>query len=201
MVSQTVKLKVRKLDPDDKAVEVAEVVKDIITAIEGGAFDAHIDVLFKAFDDRIRAYQGEEGDGELQTRERADKLRAMRSEPVPVIPAEGRHYRLRGSRYSGVIVMYIEMAGSDPNEKPLVMVEAVIGSPVNGSVKVGQRYKVPLVALEEIEEENKLAAFENKKPSKVPYGHTKCRSCGADIEYSGRGRPKSLCSVCEYHKN
>jgi hypothetical protein len=185
-VATTVKLKVRKPSKEREAEDTFETVQEIVAAIGEGIFDPYIDVIFKAFDERIRKSQEEDGDGELPTRERSEKLRPMRAEREAIIPVEGRHYRLRGEKYKGAVVMYIEMAGFNSRGAALVLVEAITN---NDIVTTGQRYKVPLLALEEIPDMK-------SKPLPNISDTPKCRKCGEPVKYSGRGRPRSFCDNC-----
>lgn len=193
-MADKVRLKVRKPSADRGAEDILETVQEIVSAITEGYFDPYIDVLWKAFDDRIRKSQEEDGDGEVPIRDRAEKLRPMRIERDPVIPAEGKHYRLHGEKYSGVAVMYIEMAGFNNRGAAMVLVEVVVGNNGTGRENpliTGQRYKVPLIALEEIPDVKKP-----NTPAPNPYGHAKCRKCGKPVDYSGRGRPRNFCDNC-----
>lgn len=185
-MATTVKLKVRKPSKEREAEDTYETVQEIVAAIGEGVFDPYIDVIFKAFDERIRKSQEEDGDGELPARERSEKLRPMRAEREAIIPAEGRHYRLRGEKYQGAVVMYIEMAGFNSRGAALVLVEAITN---NDIVTTGQRYKVPLLALEEIPD---MKSTTTALPTKVPL----CRKCGNRVNYSGKGRPRSFCDNC-----
>lgn len=179
-------LKVRRPSREREAQDVAETVRDVVAAIREGMFDPYLDVLFKAFDDRIQKYQGEERD-ELPTRDRGDKLRPMKSAPVAVEPVAGRLYRIRGNRYAGVVVEYLEEAERGRIGVPTAMVRARVG---NDAVKTGNLYKVPLIALEE-------DADAVDSSSRPPYGHTTCRKCGKNVEYSGKGRPRAFCDACK----
>lgn len=199
-MATTVKLKrpIKKPSADREAESTFETAQEIVAAIEEGVFDPYIDVIFKAFDARIRKSQEEDGDGELPLRERSEKLRPMRVEREAIIPAEGRHYRLRGEKYQGAVVMYIEMAGFNSRGAALVLVEAITN---NDIVTTGQRYKVPLLALEEIPDVKKVSvernpAHRDNVSLSPPYGHAKCRKCGNPVDYSGRGRPRSFCDNC-----
>lgn len=187
-----VRLKVRKVSKGKEesgeadAGDVLETVQEIVSAIGEGIFDPYIDVLWKAFDDRIRKSQEEDGDGEVPTRDRAEKLRPMRVEREPVTPGTGRHYRIRGEKYMGAVVMFIEMAGFNNRGAAMVLVEGVVG---NSAVKTGQRYRIPLIALEEIPDVK-------SKPLPNVQDAPKCRKCGGAVNYSGRGRPRNFCDNC-----
>lgn len=194
-------LKVRRPSKEREAQDTSDTIQDIIEAIGEGMFDPYLDILFKAFDDRIQKSQGEERTEPL-IRDREEKLRPMKTEPVPVIPVEGRHYRLRGAKYANVVVMYLEMAGwadNDAKSTALVKVEAIAG---NDRVTAGLAYNVPLKALEEIPEVKRVrgttdAGLDVEEESKpTPYGHAKCRKCGDPVDYSGRGRPRAFCDSC-----
>lgn len=186
-MAEKVRLKVRRPSKEREAEDTLETVQEIITALSEGMFDAYLDVIYKAFDDRIRKSQEEDGDGELPTtRDRAEKLRSIRTEREPVIPVEGRQYRLRGEKYQGVIVMYMEMAGVNNRGAAMVLVEVIVG---NGDQTVGRQYKVPLIALEEIPD------MKSKPLPNIPDA-PKCRRCGEPVAYSGRGRPRSFCDNC-----
>lgn len=190
-MAEKVKLKVRRPSKERESEDTLDTVEEIVGAIEEGVFDAHLDVIFKAFDERIKKSQEEEGDGELPTRDRSEKLRPMRVERAPVGLVEGRHYRLRGEKYKGAIVMYLEMAGVNSRGAALVLVEAITG---NDIVTSAQQYKVPLIALEEIPDVK-------SKPLPNIQDAPKCRQCGEPVKYSGRGRPRNFCDKCLHVKN
>lgn len=185
-MAEKVKLKVRRPSPEREAEDTLDTVEKIVSAIGEGVFDAYLDVIFKAFDDRIKKSLEEEGDGELPTRDRSEKLRPMRADRAPVIPVEGRHYRLRGEKYKGAVVVYMEMAGFNTRGVAMVLVEAITG---NDLVVSAQQYKVPLTALEEIPDMK-------SKPLPNISDAPKCRKCGNPVKYSGRGRPRSFCDDC-----
>lgn len=178
--------------PKEEEGEVTlETVQEIIGAIGEGIFDPYIDILWKAFDDRIRKSQEEDGDGEVPTRGRAEKLRPMRVERTPVTPVEGRHYRVRGEKYQGVVVEYIELSGFNSRGAAMVLVEVITG---NLAATDGKRYRIPLIALEEIPDVR-------SKPLPNLLDVPKCRKCGKPVKYSGRGRPRNFCDDCLRVKN
>lgn len=186
-MAEKVKLKVIRKKPEERTSEdVLDTVQEIIGGIGEGVFDAYLDIMFKAFDDRIRQFQEEDGDGELPTRDRADKLRSMRADRSPVTPVEGRHYRLRGEKYQGVVVMYLDKSGVNDRGAEMVLVEAITGNKI---VTYAQQYKVPLAALEEIPDVK-------TKPLPDLIDVPRCRKCKEPVEYSGRGRPRALCDNC-----
>jgi hypothetical protein len=160
-----------------------EAIQLVLAAIEVGDFDTHLDIIAKAVDDRIRLYQEEDGDGELLTRERAEKMRAMRK-PI-VNPEIGKQYRVRGEKYAGVVVIVVD---NDPEDAGKVVVEFISGHQNAGN---GKQYKLPYVALEEIPQMYKT-------PSNDPVKKYICKKCQQNpVPYNGVGRPPSLCESCQ----
>jgi len=167
---------------------VKETVDEVIKAIVQGEFDAFLDLIDKALYERIKMSQEEDGDPIDTRRETGEKIRILRSTPIDLVL--GRLYRLRGEKYAGVTVEYLEAIGDADGDLPKAKVMVNIG---NGKLKSDKVYIVPAVALEEIPEMKAAKPMEFKQTPK-------CKSCGEEIDYSGRGRPKSLCPNCEANR-
>jgi hypothetical protein len=163
-------------------------VKLVLEALRAGEFDGDLDVLYEALDERIRWYQKEEGEPDQDPRERAEKLKVLRSPQV--IPVEGRLYRVRGEKYAGVTVKFLELVPQQNGDAPKSLVEVALAA--DSGLENGKLYKLPTAALEEVPE-MKVAA-----PKKPPYGYSlkPCKQCGGDVEYSGKGRPQMYCAEC-----
>lgn len=149
-----------------------------IEALQLGEFDSDLDTLYEAVDARIAGYQQEEGDPGHDPRNRAS---------ASVSPVEGKEYYVRGDRYAGVVVVFLEPVPQHNGDSPKALVEVALA--IESDLVVGQRYRVPIAALQEIPV---------KQPQKVPgsIGYSFCKGCQERIEYSGTGRPKSYCENC-----
>lgn len=176
----------RPVPQDQEEQDLKLTAEAIIQAISEGVFDTHLDLIDKAITDRIRQSQEEEPDEIELRRAPAEKIRVLRSAPPELV--WNRTYRLRGEKYAGVVVTFLEYVGQANGEIPRAKVSVDTG---NKNVQAGNVYIVPSAALEEIPD---LAVVKTK----APYGHSlkPCRQCGEDVEYSGTGRPHTLCKNC-----
>lgn len=186
-MAQAVKLKKPVVPSAEREAQELKLTADeIIKAIEEGVFDTHLDLIDKAITERIRASQEEDGDEIEPRRSSTEKIRVLRSGPIKL--TVGRIYRLRGEKYLGVRVTFLQLVGDAEGgvSKAKILVEVGNENLVKGSV-----FLVPTGALEEIPEMQ-------AKADEQPYGHSlkNCRKCGGPIEYSGSGRPRVLCENC-----
>lgn len=190
MAPQTVKLKrpvPRPVPQDQEEADLKLTADAIIQAIGEGVFDTHLDLIDKAITDRIRKSQEEEPDEIDLRRAPAEKIRVLRSAPPELV--WNRTYRLRGDKYSGVVVTFLELVGDANGGISTAKISVDTG---NENVQEGKVYIVPSAALEEIPD------LASTKTRAQPYGHSlkPCRQCGGDVEYSGTGRPHTLCKNC-----
>lgn len=189
MPPKQVKLKrpVQSPPQNEEEKELKLASDEIIKAIGEGVFDTHLDLIDKAITTRIRQSQEEDPDEIEPRRDTVEKIRVLRSSPPELV--WNRTYRLRGEKYAGVMVSFLDLVGNADGGMPKAKVTVDTG---NQFVSEGKIYMVPAAALEEIPDMVGTAAKDK------PYGHSLklCKKCGGDIEYSGTGRPRILCEKC-----
>lgn len=133
---------VKREPPSEK--DVAEFVKTYCEMIAMGDFDTHLDLLWKATDDRLAVYMGEVGDADERQEANAQKVRRMRAAVVD--PVVGNFYAVAGSAYAGTVVKflgYVVPADEDKSYQK-ARIEVMDGAGIKGGV-----YKIPVAALEE----------------------------------------------------
>lgn len=188
MQSQTVKLK-RPAQPsrENEDRDLKQTADELIQAIGEGVFDTHLDLIDKAITERIRKSQEENGDAVEPRRVASEKIRVLRSAPAELI--WNRQYRLRGEKYAGVVVSFLDLVGQADGGIPKARVSVDTG---NKNVEEGKTYIVPSAALEDIPEIRNV----NVPPRLKNYTLDPCKKCGGAVEYSGKGRPHTLCENC-----
>jgi hypothetical protein len=139
---------VRKEYSAPSSENMDEFVHGFAKMVEAGEFDAYLDVIWQAANDRLRVYFDSQGKPDDPQELRARKLRQLRNPPKIVV---GDYYEIFGDKFTGVIVKVLGHVDETEGDVSKVRVQVATG---NDKYLTGSVYKLLAGALEEIKNRN-----------------------------------------------
>lgn len=132
--------------------DVTKFVKSFHFAVSRGELDTHLDVLYEAIVDRIKAYQVEEGDPEdAETVSKLKAIRKLRGGPNEL--SVGTVYEVTGDRYRGVTVRFLGISDRSTKERQLAKVLVLtLGNVMGNGLAVDEVKLIPVAALKDLPE-------------------------------------------------